>query len=62
MILPTVVCVGVPFPFDQILLLLPSAVISLVQNGLNFIFLLSVDDVWGWFKVIGSVFGGFLVR
>jgi hypothetical protein len=27
---PTVVCIGVPLPFDQILLLLPSAVILLV--------------------------------
>jgi hypothetical protein len=61
MILPAIVCVGVALPLDQVLLLLPSAVISLVQNGLDFVFLLSINDVWGRFKVIGPMLGGFLV-
>jgi hypothetical protein len=62
MILPAIVCVGVALPFDQVLLLLPPAVISLVQNGLDFVFLLSIDDVWGRFKVIGPMLRGFSVR
>jgi hypothetical protein len=61
MILPAIVCVRVALPLDQVLLLLPSAVISLVQNGLDFVFLLSIDDVWGRFKVIRPVFRGFSV-
>jgi hypothetical protein len=61
MIFPAIVCVGVALPLDQVLLLLPSAVIWLVQNGLDFVFLLSIDDVWGRFKVICPVFGGFSV-
>jgi hypothetical protein len=61
MIFPAIVCIGVALPLDQVLLLLPSAVISLVQNGLDFVFLLSIDDVWGRFKVIGPMFGGFSV-
>jgi hypothetical protein len=61
MIFPAIVCVRIALPLDQVLLLLPSAVMLLVQNGLDLVFLLSIDDIWGRFKVIGPMFGGFLV-
>jgi hypothetical protein len=61
MVLPAVVCGGVPLPFDQILLLLPSAMILLVQNCLNLILLLSINDVWGRFEIIRAMFRGFLI-
>jgi hypothetical protein len=60
-ILPAIVCSGVTLSFDEVLLLFPSAVISLVQNCLNLILLLAINDVWGRLKVIGSMFRGFSV-
>jgi hypothetical protein len=61
MILPAAVCIGVALPFDQVLLLSPPAVISLVQNGLDLIFLLSINDIWGRLKKVCAVFRGFSV-
>jgi hypothetical protein len=61
MVFPAIVCSGVAFPFDQILLFLPSAMILLIQNCLDLILFLSIDDVWGRFEIICPMFRGFLV-
>ena len=54
-VLPSIVSFGVSFPLDQVLESSPSSKSSMISNGLDFILLFSVDDVWGWSREIGSV-------
>ena len=61
-ILPGVVSFGVSLPFDQILESSPFPKVAMISDGLDFIFLFSVDDVWGRPREIGSVLFRFSVR
>ena len=61
-IFPGVVSLGISPPFDQILECSPSPKSSMISNGLDFILLLSVDDVWGWSREVGSILGRLMVR
>jgi hypothetical protein len=55
--LPSVITLGVPFPFDQVLKLLPSAVTAVVSNGLDFVLFLIIDKVrWGSREVLSVLF------
>ena len=62
MILPGIVSLGVSLPFDQVLESSPSPKVAVVPNGLDFIFLFSVDDVWGRSREVGAVLSRFLIR
>ena len=61
-ILPGVVSFGISLPLDQVLESSPSPKVAMVPDGLDFIFLFSVDDVWGRPREIGSVLFRLLVR
>jgi hypothetical protein len=59
---PGVVCCGVAFPPDQVLQLAPLAEETVSHDGLDFIFCLALDHLWGRWIVIGSMFWGFMIR
>ena len=61
-ILPGIVRLWVSFPFDQVLKSSPFPKVAMISDGLDFIFLFSVDDVWGRSREVGSVLFRFLVR
>ena len=61
-ILPGVVSLWVSLPFDQILKSSPFPKVAMISDGLDFIFLFSVDDVWGRSREVGSVLFCFLIR
>ena len=58
---PCVVCMWVPFPFEEILQGLPLPIEMVINNGLDFVFVFPLDQFGGWFDVIGSVLRGFVV-
>jgi hypothetical protein len=59
---PSVIGLGVALPFDQVLQLAPSSVITVVSNGLDFVFLLVVDYFGGGFCKVGPVFFRLAIR
>ena len=59
---PRVVCIGVAFPLDKILELSFTSEVTVINDGLNFIFFSIFDEVWGWPRVVVSVFYGFAIR
>ena len=61
-VFPGVIGFGVSFPFDQILKSSPSPKVAMIPDGLDFVFLFSVDDIWGRSREVGSVLFRFLVR
>jgi hypothetical protein len=60
-VLSAVVHRGVTLSLDQVLFLLPSAIILLVQNLFDLILLLFINDIWGRFEVIGPMFRSFTI-
>ena len=61
-IFPGVVSLGISLPFDQVLKSSPFPKPAVIPDGLDFVFLFSVDDVWGWSREVGSVLFCFLIR
>ena len=61
-VFPSIVGLGVTFPLDQVLESSPSPKMAMIPDGLDFIFLFSVDDVWGRPREIDSVLFRFLIR
>ena len=61
-VFPGVISLWVSLPFDQILKRPPFPEVAMVPDGLDFVFLFSVDDVWGRSREVGSVLFRFLVR
>ena len=59
---PGVVSCGIPLPFDEILKVSPFPKVTVVDDGLDFILLLSINDVWGRAWKIVSVLAGFPER
>ena len=59
---PCVVCIGVSFPFDEVLELLFTAKVTVINDGLDLIFFGVFDKVRRWPRVVGSVFGSFAIR
>ena len=59
---PRVVCVGVSFPFDEVLELSFTAEVTVINDGLDLIFFGVFDKVRRWPRVVGSVFGSFAIR
>ena len=44
---PGVVSRGIPLPFDEILEVSPLPKMAMIDDGLDFVFLFSINDVWG---------------
>ena len=61
-VFPGVVGFWVPFPLDQVLESSPSTEMAMIPDGLDFVLLFAVDDVWGRSREVGSVLFRFLVR
>jgi hypothetical protein len=59
---PGVICCRVALPPDQVLQLVPLAKEAMPHDGLNLIFCLALDQLWGRWIVIGPVFQGFMIR
>ena len=59
---PCVVRIGVPFPFDEVLELSFTAKVTVIDNGLDFIFFGVFDKVRRWSRVVGPVFCSFAIR
>ena len=59
MAFPGVVRVGIPFPLHKVLEIMISPETTMINDGLDFKFFFSVDDVWGWPREVVAVLGGF---
>ena len=59
---PCVVRIGVSFPFDEILKLSFTSKMTVINDGLDFVFFGVFDKVRRWPRVVGPVFCGFTIR
>ena len=59
---PCVVCIGVPFPFDEVLELSFTAKVTVINNGLDLIFFGVFDKIRRWPRVVGPVLRGLAIR
>ena len=59
---PCVVCIGVPFPLDEILKLSFTPEVAMVNDSFDFVFFGVLDKVRGWPRVVGPVFYSFAIR
>ena len=60
--LPSILRVGVSFPFDQVLQSVVSSIGSMTNDGLDLIFFRAFHDVWGRFSIIFPVFSRLVIR
>ena len=58
---PCVVCIGVSFPFDEVLELSFTAKMTMINDGLDLIFFGIFDKVRRWPRVVGPVFHCFTI-
>ena len=47
LVFPGVVSGGIPFPFDEVLEVSPFPKVTMIDDGLDLVFLFSINDVWG---------------
>jgi len=59
---PSVIGFRVALPFDQVLEGSRPPRTSVINDLLNLIFFLSLDEVWGWSRIIGSMCCRFTIR
>jgi hypothetical protein len=59
---PCVVCVWVSFPFEEILQGFPLPVETVINDGLDFVLVLTLDQFGGWSDVVGAVLWGLTIR
>ena len=59
---PCVVCVWVSLPFEEILQGLPLSVEAVINDGLDFVLVFTLDQLGGWFDVVGAVLRGLAIR
>ena len=60
--LPRVVCIGVSLPLDKILELPFTPEVTVINDGLDFVFFGVFDKVRRWSRVVGPVFCSFAIR
>ena len=58
---PRIICCGVALPSYQVLQLAPFTKETMSHDGLDFVFLFSVDHFRWWLMEVGPVFRSFLV-
>ena len=61
-VFPGVVSRGIPFPLDEILKILFLSVMAVINDGLDFILLFPINDVWGWTRKVVPILTSFLKR
>jgi hypothetical protein len=59
---PCVVCVWVSLPFEEVLQALPLPVETVINDGLDFVLVFTLDQFGGWFDVVGAVLWGLAIR
>jgi hypothetical protein len=59
---PHVVHVWVPLPFEEILQGFSSPVEVVINDGLDFVLVFTLDQFGGWFDVVRAVLWGFAIR
>ena len=59
---PCVVCIRVPFPFDEVLELPFTTKMTVINDGLDLILFGIFDKVRRWPRVVGPVFCSFAIR
>ena len=59
---PRIVSCGIPFPLDKVLEITSSPEVVMIDDGLDLEFLFSINDIWGRFRKVVSVLGGFFER
>ena len=59
---PCVVCIGVAFPFNEVLELSFTSEVSVINDGLDLVFFGVFDKVRRWPRVVGPMFHGFAIR
>ena len=59
---PRVVCIGVALPLDKVLKLSFTSEVTVINDGLDFIFFGVFDKVRGWPRVVGPMLYGFAIR
>jgi hypothetical protein len=59
---PCVVCVWVSLPFEEVLQALPLPVETVINDGLDFILVFTLDQFGGRFDVVGAVLRGLAIR
>jgi hypothetical protein len=52
---PCVVCIWVSLPFEEVLQGLPLPIETVINDGLDFVLVFALDQLGGWFDVIGAV-------
>ena len=62
LVFPGVVSGGIPFPFDKVLEVSPSPKVTVINNGLDFVLLFPINDVWGRTREIVPILTGLLER
>ena len=58
---PCVVCVWVSLPFEEILQGLSPPVEAVINDGLDFVLVFTLDQLVGWFDVVRTVLWGFAI-
>ena len=61
-VFPGVVSGGISFPLDKVLEVSPFPKVTMIDDGLDLIFLFSINDVWGRTWKIVSVLTSFTKR
>ena len=59
---PCVICIGIALPLDKILKLSFTSEVSVINNGLDFVFFGVFDKVRRWPRVVGPMFCSFTIR
>ena len=59
---PRVVCIGVAFPLDKILKLSFTSEVTVINDGLDFVFFGVLDKVRRWPRVVVPVFHSLAIR
>ena len=62
LVFPGVVSRGISLPLDEVLKVSPLSKIAMVDNGLDFVFFLSINDVWGRTREVVPVLVSFPKR
>jgi len=60
--LPRVIRRGIALPFDEILELTPTPIITVIDDGLDFVFFLAFDQIRWWPREVGAVRSRFFIR
>ena len=59
---PRVVCIGVAFPLDEVLKLSFTSEVTVINDGLDFVFFGVFDKIRRWPRVVVPVFYGLAIR